>query len=83
MREFSVIFRSVKEIGEFVSIANRQSFSVQLLYGSTVLDAGSILSLCCLGLNRPLTVRVCAGEQSEEFCREIQRFLTTPSPSAV
>ena len=83
MREFSVIFRSVKEIGEFVSIANRQPFSVQLLYGSTVLDAGSILSLCCLGLNRPLTVRVCAGEQSEEFCREIQRFLMTPSPSAV
>ena len=53
MQEFSVIFRSVKEIGEFVSIANRQPFSVQLLYGSTVLDAGSILSLCCLGLNRP------------------------------
>ena len=25
---------------------------MQLLYGSTVLDAGSILSLCCLGLNR-------------------------------
>ena len=44
------MFRSVKEIGEFVSIANRQSFSVQLLYGSTVLDASSILSLCCLGL---------------------------------
>ena len=80
MREFSVIFRSVKEIGGF---ANRQPFSVQLLYGSTVLDAGSILSLCCLGLNRPLTVRVCTGAQSEEFCREIQRFLTTPSPSAV
>ena len=56
---------------------------MQLLYGSTVLDAGSILSLCCLGLNRPLTVRVCTGAQSEEFCREIQRFLTTPSPSAV
>ena len=50
VREFTVMFRSVKEIGEFVSIANRQSFSVQLLYGSTVLDASSILSLCCLGL---------------------------------
>ena len=83
MREFTVIFRSVKEIGEFVSIANHQSFSVQLLYGSTVLDASSILSLCCLGLNRPLTVRVCGGEQSEEFCREFQPFLADAPASAV
>ena len=45
MREFSVIFRSVKEIGEFVSIANRQPFSVQLLYGSTVLDAKAPMML--------------------------------------
>lgn len=79
MREFTVIFHSVKEIGEFVSIANRQTFSVQLLYGTTVLDAGSILSLCCLGLNRPLTVRVCDGAQSEAFCREIQPFLAEPA----
>ena len=64
MREFTVMFRSVKEIGEFVSIANRQSFSVQLLYGSTVLDASSILSLCCLGLNRPLTVCVPAARSA-------------------
>ena len=79
VREFTVMFRSVKEIGEFVSIANRQSFSVQLLYGSTVLDASSILSLCCLGLNRPLTVRVCGGEQSEDFCRVIQPYLVEPA----
>ena len=75
MREFTVMFRSVKEIGEFVSIANRQSFSVQLLSGTAVLDASSILSLCCLGLNRPLTVRVCDGAQSEHFCREIQPYV--------
>ena len=74
VREFTVMFRSVKEIGEFVSIANRQSFSV-----STVLDASSILSLCCLGLNRPLTVRVCGGEQSEDFCRAIQPYLVEPA----
>ena len=79
MREFTVIFHSVKEIGEFVSIANHQPFSVQLLYGTTVLDASSILSLCCLGLNRPLTVRVCGGEQSETFCREIQPFVVEPA----
>ena len=72
MREFTVMFRSVKEIGEFVSIANRQSFSVQLLYGSTVLDASSILS-------RPLTGRVCGGEQSEDFCRAIQPYLVEPA----
>ena len=54
VREFTVMFRSVKEIGEFVSI-------------------------CCLGLNRPLTVRVCGGEQSEDFCRAIQPYLVEPA----
>lgn len=78
MREFTVMFRTVKEIGEFVSIANHQPFSVQLLCGTAVLDASSILSLCCLGLNRPLTVRVCGEEQSEHFCREIQPYLAEP-----
>lgn len=75
MQEFTVMFRSVKEIGEFVSIANRQSFSVQLLYGSSVLDASSILSLCCLGLNRPLTVRISADARSEGFCHDIRPYM--------
>ena len=77
MREFTVMFRSVKEIGEFVSIANRQSFSVQLLYGSTVLDASSILSLCCLGLNRPLTAVNRARTSAAPF-NPISLSLQTP-----
>ena len=60
-------------------VRHRRPFTIQLLYGSTVLDASSILSLCCLGLNRPLTVRVCGGEQSEDFCRAIQPYLVEPA----
>lgn len=81
MKEFTVMFRSVKEIGEFVSLVNRQTFSVQMLFGSAVLDARSILSLCCLGLHKPLTVRVHGGEQSDAFCDAIGNYLVEPVPS--
>ena len=76
VREFTVMFRSVKEIGEFVSIANRQSFSVQLLYGSTVLD---VLSLSNIG--SPLYVWVFSdyaiSEASEEMSANYAEILST------
>ncbi len=79
MREFTVMFRSVQEIGDFVSLTNRQSFSVQLLYNGVVLDASSILSVCALGLNRPMIVRLRDDAQTESFCTAIQPYLLEPS----
>ena len=55
--EFTVEFQTVEQIGNFVSIANRQPFPVQILHGTSLLDAKSILSLCSIGLHTPLTVR--------------------------
>ena len=75
MREFTVMFRSVQEISDFVSLTNRQSFAVQLLYHGIVLDANSILSISCLGLNKPVCVRLRDDAQSEAFCAAIRPYL--------
>lgn len=77
MKEFTVMFRSAEEIGSFVSLANRQSFPVQLLTTHGILDAGSILNLCYIGLNKPLTVRLLDDERSEDFRTSIARYLVS------
>ena len=82
MREFTVIFRSVTEIKEFARLANRQPFAIQILSGNAVLDAHSILNLCCLGLHTPLTVRVDAQCADPVFCTAIHPFLVE-SPVSV
>lgn len=76
MKEYTALFRSVKEIGSFVSIANRQPFPVQILDGDNVFDAKSILGLFDVHLNTPLTVRIGdggAGQQS--FIDAIQPYI--------
>lgn len=58
MRELTAVFRSVKEICNFVSITNRQPFPVQIIDGESIFDAKSILGLFDLHLNTPLTLRI-------------------------
>ena len=58
MREFTVMFHSVNEIAQFATIANRQPFAVHFHYKDSRLDAKSILSLCALPLQTPVTVEL-------------------------
>ncbi|MCI5993685.1 MAG: hypothetical protein MRZ24_06600 [Clostridiales bacterium] len=58
MKEYTAVFRSVKEISTFVSIANRQPFPVQILEGDNTFDAKSILGLFDVHLNTLLTIRI-------------------------
>ena len=74
MKEFTVIFRSVKEIADFVSIANRQPFRIQLLADDAVFDAKSLLSLFCLNLSTPMTVRIPECVDVASFYSEIAPY---------
>ena len=76
MREFTVMFHSVTQIAEFVNMVNRYPFHAWLIQGTAKLDAKSLLSLCCLSLNTPLTL--CVPEQSSElgtFAADLTPFL--------
>ncbi len=64
------MFHSVNEIAQFVALANRQPFPVHFNYKDSRLDAKSILSLCALPLQTPVTVDSAGsrgGQQSASF----------------
>ena len=74
MKEYTALFRSAKEIGDFVSIANRQPFPILILEGDNVFDAKSILGLFDVHLNTLLTVRI------DDAYADPQPFITAIQP---
>ena len=56
MGECYVSFSSASEVMEFVSIATRQYFPIQLEMDNLRTSATSIMSIFAMGFNRPLRV---------------------------
>ena len=79
MREFTVMFHSVNEIAQFATIANRQPFQVHFNYKDSRLDAKSLLSLCALPLQTPVTVEIPDSAAWETFCADIVHFRCDPA----
>ena len=73
MGECYVSFASIKDVNEFVSIATRQFFPLHVEDGQMQTDGKSIMSLCCMGLNRPLRVRYPLDQQ--EFLLAVGPYL--------
>lgn len=79
MKEFTVRFFSVNEIAQFATIANRQSFPVHFNYKDSKLDAKSLLSLCALPLQTPVTVLVPQNADCTQFAEQIAVFCCDPA----
>ena len=77
MREFTVIFRSVQEISEFMALANQQPYDVLFVRaGGGVCNAKSMFSCLALQLDRPQTVRILAEHVDvSEFCENLRPYL--------
>ena len=76
MREFTVMFRSVQEISEFMALANQQPFDVLFGRPGGVSNAKSMFSCLSLRLNSPQTVRILAEHVDvSDFCREVGPYL--------
>ena len=67
MREYYVSFASATEVHEFVSIATRQFFPIQVERENLRTDAKSIMSLFSMGLNRPLRVVIADAEADATY----------------
>ena len=81
LREFTVMFCSVREIAAFVNTVNKYPFRAWLAYGTAQLDAKSLLSLCCLNLNTPL--KLCVQDSHADltmFERDLKPFLVEAAP---
>ena len=73
MAECFVSFTSVKDVHDFVSIATRQFFPLHVENGQMQTDGKSIMSLCCMGLNRPIRVLYPVEEQA--FLQAVEAYL--------
>lgn len=78
VREFTIMFHSVNEIAQFATIANRQPFPVHFNYKDSRLDAKSILSLCVLPLQTPVSVELPDRAADGSFLSDIAQFLCDP-----
>lgn len=76
MRECFVSFSSAVDILDFVSIATRQYFPIHVEREDMRVNATSIMSLFCLGLNRPLRVVVGdPGADAAPFFSAVEPYL--------
>lgn len=73
MRECYVSFASVEDVHAFVSITTQQFFSVHVESGHMQTNGKSILSLCSMGLNRPL--RVLYPADASGFLQAVKPYL--------
>ena len=73
MAECFVSFASVKDVHDFVSIATRQFFPLHVENGQMHTDGKSIMSLFCMGLNRP--IRVLYPVEEQEFLQALRPYL--------
>lgn len=76
MHEFTVRFRSLKDIQEFVSLASKQP--VKLLVGSErfQVNATSFMGMFALNCKRPQKVMVqCTEEELVQILAAFDRFL--------
>lgn len=75
MRECFVSFASVEDVHRFVSITTQQFFSVHVENGQMQTNGKSIMSLCSMGLNRPL--RVLYPAEAEGFLQAVSPYLVS------
>ena len=73
MVRFTVQFKSISDVKEFVQTVNSYSYDVDLSSGRYVVDAKSIMGIFSLDLSKPIKVEIQANDCGK-FCEEIKRF---------
>ena len=76
MHDFYITLHSVKEVQDFVSLANIQPFDVNVSCGSKFVSGKSLMGMFCLDQREPLKVSVeCSEEAYRRFCDAATSFL--------
>ncbi len=76
MRECYVSFSSASEVMEFVAIATRQYFPIQIELENLCTSATSIMSIFAMGFHRPLRVVVAdADADASLFFSQVAPYL--------
>lgn len=74
MNSFNIMLKSINDVKDFVNMANRYDFDIDLTSGRYVVDAKSIMGIFSLDLSKPIKVEA-RIDKSDEFCEDIKRFV--------
>lgn len=75
MKSTKILLRTINDVKDFVNIASKYDFEIDLSSGRYVVDAKSIMGIFSLDLSKPINVEVSADE-AVKFLQEIARFET-------
>lgn len=70
--EMKIRLKSMKDVTELVTAAERCDFDIDIFYNRVVIDAKSILGILSMDLNKVLTIR-CYGED-QGFREVLEKF---------
>ncbi len=74
MKAFNIMLKTINDVKDFVNIANKYNFDVDLTSGRYVVDAKSIMGIFSLDFNKPIKVEVHSSD-CESFYDEIKPFI--------
>lgn len=76
MKEAMVNLNSIDDVKEFVALANKCAFDIDLLSGRYAVDAKSIMGIFSLDLTKTLKMAIHSdGADADDFLDEIKNFI--------
>ena len=76
MKTCTILLSSVADVKEFVSLASKYTFDVDLILGRYVVDAKSIMGIFSLNLLHPMTLHIHAEDAAAgAFMEEIKKYI--------
>jgi len=73
MKTFNIMLKSINDVKDFVNMANKYEFDIDLTSGRYVVDAKSIMGIFSLDLSKSIKVDV-QSDDSNAFYNNAKRF---------
>lgn len=73
MKNLNIMLKSINDVKDFVNIASKYDFDIDLTSGRYVIDAKSIMGIFSLDLSKPIKVTIHSDDPGQ-LCEELKRF---------
>jgi len=74
MKSFNILLKSINDVKDFVNIANKYDYDIDLSSGRYVVDAKSIMGIFSLDLSKPIKVDI-YSDDCANICDELKNFV--------
>lgn len=76
MKTCKIMLNTINDVKNFVELANRYDFDVDLVSGRYAVDAKSIMGIFSLDLTKPIQVEAHTEGDNTKFFEDIKNFIT-------